>query len=106
MSIRACFYCNSQAKKFCDILIPLPLGKASRPGFEPGLKALRAYSAPQASGMSTTPSGQQMGNGMLHVIKPVGLTYVFGLSWLPAKNRFFEIPASKERKSRQRTHFR
>jgi hypothetical protein len=50
---------------------------ASRPGFEPGLKALCAKVAPQASGMSTTPSGQNTSHGMLQVIKPVGLTYEF-----------------------------
>ena len=35
---------------------------------------LRQEIAPQASGMSTTPSGQTIPHGMLQVIKLVGLT--------------------------------
>jgi hypothetical protein len=60
---------GSRSKRFFPKVI-FTRNITSRPGFEPGLKALCA-SSPQASGMSTTPSGQQKRDGMLLVIKPI-----------------------------------
>ena len=62
--------------------------------------------APQASGMSTTPSGQNIPHGMLQVIKLVGLRLWSGPYEWRAESRSCETLASRGRKSMRRTHCR
>lgn len=83
------------------------LGKKSVPtGIRTRVEGCLREKAPQASGMSTTPSGQNIPHGMLLVIKPVGLKPWSGRFLSRAENQSFEIQASRVRKSMRRTHCR